>query len=258
MMDFTLDAYRMILEAGLKAGYPMSGVSEWFTHQAPDKPIIMLRHDVDRRPNNALAMAHLEHALGVKSTYYFRILPCAYVPSIIEQIRDLGHEIGYHYEDWYLAKETPARAIELFETHLARLRTLAPITSIAMHGSPLAKQNNMTIWEHHDFTRYGVNDAILSFDYTGYVFFTDSGRTFGASSANLRDYLGAASSVPDVRTSADVAAYLAKRPVEHVQLSTHPERWNPFGVAWMRQLALDTAANSVKRVIKRVRNARSS
>ena len=253
-LDFTLEAYTAILKAGLDAGYAMYPVSEW--HDLPqDKRLgIMLRHDVDRRPQNALDMARAEHGLGVRSTYYFRILPCAFDPRIIKEIQALGHEIGYHYEDWHLAKRDPKKALALFEEHLAKIRQYAPVRSIAMHGSPLSSENNMTIWQHHDFARHGVNDAVLSFDYAGYVFFTDSGRTFGASSANLRDYLGDAGSVPDVRTSEQLAAWLKRRPAERVQISVHPERWNKPGWAWMRQWGVDMAANLAKRGLRLVRS----
>lgn len=33
-----------------------------------------MRHDVDRKPQNALRMAKLENDLGIKVTYYFRII----------------------------------------------------------------------------------------------------------------------------------------------------------------------------------------
>jgi hypothetical protein len=252
-LDFTLAKYEKIVRAALAAGYRIYPITAWASIPEPERTGIMMRHDVDRHPENALAMAKLEYGLGVRSTYYFRILPCAFAPPIIAAIRDLGHEIGYHYEDWHLAKRDPAKAISLFATHLSRLRELAPVKSIAMHGSPLSRENNMTIWQHHRFSDYDVNDAILSFDYTGYVFFTDSGRTFGPSGANLRDYLGDADTVPDVRSSDELAAWLAHRPAERVQINVHPERWNPPGPAWLRQWAVDKAANSAKRGLKLLR-----
>jgi hypothetical protein len=252
-LDFTLSSYEEILKAGLDAGYAMYPVSDWHDLDGDKRRGIMLRHDVDRRPENALEMARAEHRLGIRSTYYFRILPCAFVPDIVSAIRGLGHEIGYHYEDWHLAKRDPHRAIALFEENLAKIRQIAPVRSIAMHGSPLSRENNMTIWQHHDFARHGVNDAVLSFDYAGYVFFTDSGRTFGQSGANLRDYLGDAGSVPDVRSSEQLAAWLARHPAERVQISVHPERWNEPGFAWMRQWGVDMAANIAKRGLRLTR-----
>ncbi len=85
-MDFTLEKYEMIVRAALEAGYSMFPVSDWADLPQSQRLGVMMRHDVDRRPQNALAMAQLEHSLGVRSTYYFRILPCAFVPQIITAI----------------------------------------------------------------------------------------------------------------------------------------------------------------------------
>ena len=60
---------------------------------------LILRHDVDRLPKNALKMAQLEYPTGIKGTYYFRIVPESYDQEIMNKIANLGNEIGYHYED---------------------------------------------------------------------------------------------------------------------------------------------------------------
>ena len=70
--------------------------------------IIVLRHDVDRLPQNSLKTAQIEHELGIHGSYYFRIVPESFDEKIIREIAALGHEIGYHYEDVDLA----ARAIK--------------------------------------------------------------------------------------------------------------------------------------------------
>ena len=44
-------------------------------------------------------MAQLEADMGNRGTYYFRIVPESFDPQIIENIAELGHEVGYHYED---------------------------------------------------------------------------------------------------------------------------------------------------------------
>jgi hypothetical protein len=60
--------------------------------------LIILRHDVDARPQNSLRLARLEHSLGIRGTYYFRMVPQSYNEAVICEIHGLGHEIGYHYE----------------------------------------------------------------------------------------------------------------------------------------------------------------
>ena len=67
------------------------------------KKIIVLRHDVDALPQNSLEFAKIQADIGIKGTYYFRIVPESFDIKIIKEIYSLGHEIGYHYEDVSLA-----------------------------------------------------------------------------------------------------------------------------------------------------------
>ena len=50
-------------------------------------------------PENSLKTAIIEHELGIVGTYYFRNGPESYDEKIIKQIAELGHEVGYHYEN---------------------------------------------------------------------------------------------------------------------------------------------------------------
>ncbi|WP_269849870.1 hypothetical protein [Methanosarcina horonobensis] len=78
-------------------------MTEYICNQHPER-FVLLRHDVDRMPGRALATAQIEHELGIKATYYFRTSENVFKPDIIRQIRDMGHEIGYHYETLSEAK----------------------------------------------------------------------------------------------------------------------------------------------------------
>src|SRR5690554_5481922 len=135
-MDFTLKAYEKILIAIKEADLPVYTIAQWI--EAPRESGVIMRHDVDRLPKNALEMAKLEARYGVYSTYYFRIGKPTFKPAIIVEIAKLGHEVGYHYEDLSLAKGRVDMAFELFEKHLSALRNFATIKTIAMHGRPLS------------------------------------------------------------------------------------------------------------------------
>lgn len=254
-MDFTQAKYASIIEAALSAGYSIYPIRDWYDAPIKEGRALIVRHDVDRRPWNALEMAQRERALGVRTSYYFRSLPCSFVPEVITGIRDLGHEIGYHYEDWSLARFDKEQAIKMFAANLARLRALASVSSIAMHGSPLSRESNLTIWKHCDFNDWGVIDAIESLDFKGFASFTDAGRTFGQTSANLRDYLRNEDRIDDVHSSDDLAAFLRAGRYERVHIGVHPERWNDSPLPWTTQWAFDVAANSVKRGLKLVRRS---
>ena len=96
-MDFTLHTYRSLLEGFLNEGYRFQTFHDFLV--SPLEKVIILRHDVDLKPENSLAAARMEHALGVQGSYYFRIIPESFRPEIIREIASLGHEVGYHYED---------------------------------------------------------------------------------------------------------------------------------------------------------------
>jgi hypothetical protein len=65
----------------------------------PKEKIVILRHDVDRKPGNSLVVAKIEKEAGIKASYYFRIVKESYDEDVIKQIAEMGHEIGYHYEN---------------------------------------------------------------------------------------------------------------------------------------------------------------
>jgi hypothetical protein len=251
-LDFTLKAYGAIIDAGKASGYEMRSVGDWIDAPRSDGKVIVLRHDVDRRPGHALAMARLEAGKGAFATYFFRRVGSAYAPSIVREIAAMGHEVGYHYEDFYLAKYQPDEAFRLFRQHLADFRAIAPIRTIAMHGSPFAKFGNMEIWKHHGFEASDVKDCILSADWSQFVYFTDTGRSFDARSTNLRDEIPG-KKAPGVATSATVATYLVEQQPPRVQINVHPERWTDQPLLWVRQLGVDLAANSVKLGLRALR-----
>lgn len=244
-MDFTLKKYFSIITSGLDAEYQPLAVVDLFDRPNRSERHMVLRHDVDRKPLNALAMAKGEAELGVRATYYFRIIPETLKPEIISEIAELGHEIGYHYEDFHLAKYNPDRAYELFERHLATLQAIVPIRTIAMHGSPLARFNNMELWKHRSFSDTNVLDCTRSFDWSDYAFFTDTGRSFSAGRTNLRDRIGG-KMYPEIKSSLQLATFVTEKRERKVQISTHPERWNQPGFNWVRQLAQDRTVNAIK------------
>lgn len=245
-MDFTLDKYANIIMAAKKAGYNILSFDDWLNRDGKGINVFLVRHDVDRRPERALAMAELEASMGIVSSYYFRIVPCSFKPDIIKRIAKLGHKIGFHYEDWYLAKYEPQKAIELYKKHLAQLREIADIKTIAMHGSPLSKESNLTIWDHYNLCDENVKDVIKSADFSKFAFFTDTGRTFGQSKANLRDFVGSEMIYEGVKTSNDLVEFLDAKTHSQVYFSVHPERWTNKKIDWFSQMLKDKAENGIK------------
>ncbi|HET56241.1 MAG TPA: hypothetical protein ENN33_13640 [Ignavibacteria bacterium] len=87
-----------MLKCIIAQNYNFLTFEEFIQNDEPGKKMV-LRHDVDKLPNNSLQLAQIKNSLGIKGSYYFRVVPESYDLPIMEKIANLGHEIGYHYED---------------------------------------------------------------------------------------------------------------------------------------------------------------
>ena len=164
---------------------------------------IILRHDVDRLPENSLQTAIIEHSLGIKGTYYFRVVPESYDWEIMERIAQLGHEIGYHYEDIDLAikkynlritnyelqiDELINAGYDSFNKNLEMLRKNFDIKTICMHGSPRSKYDNKLIWTKYDYRDLGIiGEPYFDIDFTELAYYTDTGRRWNGEAVSVRD-----------------------------------------------------------------------
>ena len=98
MRDFSVQCYRQLLESIKNRSYCFKAFHEYIASPISEK-LIVLRHDVDKLPQNSLVIAKLENEIGIKGSYYFRTVPESWDENIIKEISDFGHEIGYHYEN---------------------------------------------------------------------------------------------------------------------------------------------------------------
>ena len=249
--DFTMAKYGELCRVLLGAGYTPVTVDRYLAGGSGGRTVI-LRHDVDRKPENALKMAELEHALGVTSTYYFRH-PHTFIPEIIEQVLSLGHEVGYHYEVLAKAKGDYEKAITLFARELEEFRTLCDVRTICMHGSPLSRYDNRDLWKRYDFGEFGlVGEAYLSMAGKGLRYLTDTGRNWGGKHS-VRDAMpGAGGIPPSVATTDDLARWVGSAGEEGLYLTVHPERWAMSEGEWAVSYSQDVVSNFGKKVLMMV------
>ena len=191
-MDFTIATYRRLIHAFKDSGYRMVTVRTFIEEGCSEK-VIALRHDVDEQPQNALKMAEVEHDLGVCATYYFRRVPKSDHPDIIRQIADMGHEIGYHYEDLSKTEGDMGRALESFKANLYYFRQYYPVKTVCMHGSSSSRFDNKDIWSHATLSDFGlIGEPYLSFDFDKVFYLTDTGYAWDGGKFAVRDKVGSA------------------------------------------------------------------
>ena len=234
-MDFTLKRYRALLRA-------LKGRD------------VILRHDVDKRPGNSLRMARMEAEEGWKAVYYFRAVPCSWDEKVIREIAAMGHEIGYHYECLTTCHGDLEAAWADFQKNLVALRKLAPVRSICMHGSPRSPWDSRDLWKHYDYKALGIEtEPYLDTDFSTTFYLTDTGRRWDGWKASVRDKIPHWQEVWEKQglvyhTTRDIlrAAGEGSLP-QQLMLTTHPQRWEPFGLRWMEEFLLQRAKNLVKR-----------
>ena len=254
-LDFTLGKYQDLCQVLVK-NYKVYPVFD-FLLKKPEGNIAVMRHDVDRKIKNSLLMAEQEYNMGISSTYYFRY-PSTFKPDIINKIRDLGHEIGYHYEVLSKTKGDFKKAIALFQSELEEFRKICPIDTICMHGSPLSKYNNRDLWNVYDYHSYGISgEAFLSFEKKreNLRYLTDTGRTWSGKHS-LRDVMRKESGKDDplsLESTDNLIVWLSQGSEKKLYLTIHPERWSSNSGEWLVWSFLDFSMNVGKRVLAVIR-----
>ena len=254
MRDFTLESYSRYLDA-IKKSYPLIlRLDRYFKFDLKPDSFCLIRHDVDRKPRNALKMARLEKAAGITSTYFFRTKKHVLDAKIVSAIAAMGHEIGYHYESLADAKGDMQNAIKDFEYNLQRLRNITPVSTVCMHGRPLSAYDNKSLWasaENHEklICEYHVlGEVYLDIDYSDIAYITDTGRNWSSQKANRRDRVQSEISLK-ISNGQSLLDYLNNEPNPKLVFLAHPERWTDNYFEYAIQYSVDSFANLVKALI---------
>ncbi len=254
-LDFTLTKYWQLCDTICCRHYTNSTVADYLANHNLGQRVVVLRHDVDRKPQRALRMAKLEQKFGIKGTYYLRFNKKVFQPELIREIANMGHEIGYHYETLDKAKGDYVKAIQIFEHELNEFRKIAKIKTICMHGNPFTQWVNRDLWSEYDFSDFGlIGEAYLSFENITYL--SDTDRKW-STEHKVKDYLLSAASnnsksegSSTVTSTDNIIELLNKEQLGPVYLLVHPERWSNNLIAWIADLALDTGVNLAKQTLK--------
>jgi len=254
-LDFTYDSYDRLLEAVSAAGVPFLTVREYLTADSLPEGFVVLRHDVDRKPANALEFARIEADRGVASTYYFRAVD-GFDREVIEGVESMGHEVGYHYEDLDTADGDHEAARSSFGENLERLRSMATVDTACMHGNPLTPYDNRDLWgDGMTPETYGLaGEAYLSVDFGDVHYYSDTGRTWQAGDLKIKDTpVGDVVESEQVASTAELTELVVANPERRYYVLSHPDRWAGDLGEWAAEAAFDTAKNTAKRLFLLVR-----
>ena len=266
MKDFTLHIYRRLLESLLLQGYQFLTFEQYLQAKRSSNEVIfkqsdlptkyiLLRHDVDLKAANSLMTAQIEHDLGISASYYFRVVPQSNQPHIIRAIAELGHEIGYHYEDMSIMQGDVDKAHAHFVEQLTYFRQFYPVRTICMHGAPTSQWDGKDLWKHYNYRDLGIiGEPYFDIDFSQMFYLTDTGRCWDGYKVSVRDKIP----VYQDQWNARGLVYHSTNDIIHaaeqgslppcIMITTHPQRWTDSPLSWLKELLTQNAKNIIKRL----------
>lgn len=205
---------------------------------------LVLKHDVETKPQKALRMAQIEARYSHYGTYYFQ----AYLlnkknEKIIKSISDLGHEVSYHYDVLDACKGNIDKAIIEFERNKNIFEKYGyPIKTVCQHGNPIVKRTGYT--SNRDFFRNekvqqkysGMADIMVNFKQkasTEYDYISDAGMGFKWIFDPINNDVTPSDNKNVAIGNLDNIIKFMEENKRSVFISIHPHRWtkNAFGAA---------------------------
>jgi len=196
--------------AGPQRNIVASGLRCWIP-PAPPARFAIIRHDIDRSPVQALALARIEAELGVRATYTILLSGEFYSPferstrELLQQISNLGHDLGLHFDAAWHGIENEADLTEAITWEAGVLNRLLEL--------PAARQIKM--FSFHNTTPFTM--ACKASHYAGLR---------NAYAGYLQEHVQYTSDSNGYWIHRSWQELLDQRP-DRIQVLTHPEWWTP-------------------------------
>lgn len=259
-LDFTRNKYRQLLKGFQTTGYDFITYAAYCQGKRP-KRFVILRHDVDLKPHHSLAIAKIEHEMGILAVYYFRAVPESWDEYTMKEIAGMGHEVGYHYESLTKCQGNMDAAYRDFKQNLETIRMLTSVQTICMHGSPKSPYDSKDIWKNYSYRDLGIiGEPYFDTDFSQVLYLTDTGRRWDGYKVSVRDKIeGFQEKWTEVglsfhSTNDIIQALKEKRLPNQLMITTHPQRWNDNISDWGKELILQNMKNIIKSLLIKKRN----
>ena len=251
--DFIPDLLPTLYQGLIEQGYEFITFNEYLLEKKPNK-FVILRHDVEKYYANALRFAEIQHEMGIRGTYYFR-MSGHFDDEAIKEIASLGHETGYHYDDLSQCHGNFEKAIQRFEANLNKLRSITTVETISMEGSPLSKYDNRRLWERYDYRDHEIlGEPYFDVDYSEVHYLTDTGRRWNGDNVSLRDKVKLANEFNNIKHTKDLIKELSNgRLPDKLLITFHPQRWTDNKFLWTWELIWQNIKNPIKWVMVKTR-----
>ena len=275
-LDFTDQKYAEIINAIAESEYKVIPIQEYIQQSNLPEKYIIIRHDVDLDPYYQLKFAEMEKNLGISTSYYFRHIESVFKEDVINKVKNLGHEVGYHYEVFTKAKGDPVKAIEIFRQEQLDFSTKWKSKTVCPHGGSFvddadgyslksilklipkiisgktvfSKHVNFDLWDNYTFKDFEIiGDAYRSVDFSDILYLSDTGRSWDKRYKRLDKVDSKINPNYNIRSSNDIIELIKKGEVNKIYLLVHFEQWKDTFKDWLAWYAAQLIRRNGKKLI---------
>ena len=224
------------------------------------KPFFMIKHDVEKSPKKALAIAKIENKYCLSSTFYFQ----AYLLNdknikILKKIQSLGHIVSYHHDVMDQTKGNLCKAISIFDKNKKWLNDRGfEFCTICQHGNPLLERKGY--YSNRDFFRSkevqelypDLIDVMVNFPERiceDYLYVSDAGRKWAIiDSPTKNDLPGFTGNNVEIKK---IIHFINENHFSNIVLSCHSHRYYSLAtISFLHDLFFKMVKAIAKRIIK--------
>ena len=162
---FSMDYYKSFLDYALNEGYNFVTLKEFVDKGCPSFNHVILRHDLDLKPQTLNKMISIEKSMGVRSTIFVRVTGNEYnvlsypVLDMVTSASKDGFEIGLHTSCVEFAKINGISPISILKLELTILKEFVDIFGIAPHRDLNYAYNSLPFIEENwaEISKLGVD-----------------------------------------------------------------------------------------------------
>ena len=203
---------------------------------------VVLKHDVETKVKNALKLAQIEANYGHYGSYYVQayLLENKENLDMLNKIKELGHEVSYHYDVMDFAKGDLDLAIKEFEKNKTVFEeNNFYLSTLCQHGNPVMERVGYT--SNRDFFRSqrvkslypNMCDIMVNFKEkadTEYTYFSDAGHRFNLIFDPINnDVIKSDDKNLPIDDMDEIIGYIEK---ENCIVSMHPHRWEKNAISY--------------------------
>lgn len=197
---------------------------------------IVLKHDVETNVPRALQLAEIEHRNGISGSYYVQayLLNSEENVRMLREIREMGHEVSYHYDvldanngDFVKAESDFDQWLKVFHDKGFEFKT------ICQHGNPV--KNRVGYTSNRDFFRNqdikkrhnDLVDMVVNYSKyakSDYIYISDAGYKWKHITEPENNDLRPDSETIIIGGFQKLKEYIQSKDCS-VIISTHPHRW---------------------------------